>query len=178
MVYRRYRRASFARRARHKYQWEHLVSNNASPNGVLNSIDLLSNFRTHAGITINFPEIVIWRVHLRVSVKVTLGAAMDSADGVLITSYVDSINQAMDNPVSSPRDQHWLAYSSYYASNNDIQNGSNAAGTYLFERVLDIKSHRKLSGLDDTLWMQIAQLTANTTITSYSYTMAALLKLH
>lgn len=166
-------------RRRHKFQWEHVIANNATPNAALNSIDLLANFRTHAGITINFPEVVIWRVHLRVSVKVSLSAAADSADGILVTSYVDSINQTMDNPVSSPRDQHWLAYSAMYMSEIEENGGTlPPTGSHLLHRVLDIKSHRKLSGLDDTLWLQIAQLDAGTSIVSYSYATAILMKLH
>lgn len=172
------RRMAYPRRAssRPRWSWEHTIANNASPSASANSIDLLALYRTHAGISINIPEFTIWRVHIRVSITITLAAAVAAADGVVCTCFVDSLNQTLDNPVSSPRDQHWMLYSTLYASEYALMNGDTGAGTKYLTRDFDIKVHRKLASLDDTLWFQIYQANAASVITGYSYNQGVLMR--
>lgn len=172
-------RRTFRRRFRRKHHWQWIrnTSNNASPNSTLDNVDLLSNFRTQLGISVNLPEITIWRIHLKISIVITVNNPLISADGVLLTVFVDGQNQTLLNQSTNPYDQRDLMYDYLYASQT-VQQSSGNLGTqnYVLYKEYDIKSHRKLVSLDDTLFLQLAA-SGNASIDSYSWSQSVLLKI-
>lgn len=173
---RRFRTRSILPRRRHKWQWIRQSANNASPNASLNSIDLLQIFRSHAGITINLPEMTLWRIRLKIAITITVTTAATSNDGVLVTSFVDSMNQAVVNQLTDPMDQHDLVYDFLAAYETLMQTNNNAVTKVILYKEFDLKSHRRFNNIDDTLWLQLAS-SGTAVITDYSYSTAILTKI-
>lgn len=164
-------------RSRHRWQWIRETVNNASPNATLNLIDVLTNWRTHAGITINLPEITIWRIKLRISIIVSAAGVVAANDGVLVTTFVDGMSQVALNQLTNGYDEPDLIYSFFYVTQYAMASGNTgAAGTIPLYAEYDIKSHRKLRAIDDTLFLQLAA-SGQTQITGYSYSAAILCKI-
>lgn len=175
---RRFFRRSSRARNRHRWQWIRQTVNNASPNATLNSIDLLNNFKTHAGITINLPDMVIWRLRLKVSITIGItGGTVGANDGILVTSFVDSVNQVVVNQLTDAMDQHDLVYDMLYAYETIAKTTNvRGTGTVVLYMEYDLKSHRRFQSIDDTLWLQLAA-SGNATISEYSFSTAILTKI-
>jgi hypothetical protein len=165
-----------ARRTTH-WQWIRETVNNATPNGAINNVDLLSGFKAHAGITINLPEIVIWRIRLQISIKVTVTNPTVPNDGVLATVFVDGTNQTLLNQVSNAMDEKDMIYDFLYVYET-VANTDNviATATAALYRNMDIRVHRKLSAIDSTLFLQLAS-SGTAVINLYSYSSAILVRL-
>ena len=164
-------------RPRGRHIWIRETTNLAAPNAVFNNIDLMQAWRLHqGGITINLPEITILRVKLRLSIRVTIAAAMNANDGILSTLFVDGISQVALNQFAQPFDQRDMRYEQDFLSHVPAEGGGNAAGTYFVERDFDIKARRKLQSVDDTLWLQCSA-TGQSVIQQLSYSHATLVRL-
>lgn len=172
------RRRYYSRRVarKPKWLWVRSAENNASPNSTLNNLDLLSTFRTHAGISVNLPEFVVWRIRLKISITITVTTSVAANDGVLLTAFVDSYDQTAANQLSNSYDQKYLVYDMLYATETVKQStDSLATTTVTLYKEYDIKSHRKLAALDDTLKVQLAS-SGTAVITGYSFQQSTLLK--
>ena len=162
---------------RRRWQWIRSSENNASPNASLNNIDLMSTWRSHSGISINLPEFVIWRIRLKLSITITVTTSVAANDGVLVTAFVDGSNQTATNQLSQPYDQKDLIFDMLYATETVKQStDSLATTTVTLYREYDIKSHRKLPALDDTLKLQLAS-SGTAVITGYSFTQSTLVRM-
>ncbi len=156
-------------RRKPRWQWVRENVNNASPNATLNTIDLLSNWRTHAGITVNLPEITIWRIHLKISVTISIAAAVAANDAILNTVFVDGMNATILNQSTNTYDQPDMLFDHMYLTEYTMLTGNTGmAGEIGLYKTYDIKSHRKLQSVDDTLYLQLAT-TGQPMITAYSY---------
>lgn len=169
------RRRSFARR-RH-WIWVRDTHNNAAPGASPVLLDMLADFKTHAGITINFPEFRIWRIKLKVSISVTItGGTTTSNDGVLLTCFVDGMTQVPLNQLTNSQDEADLVYDFLYTykviGQGFTQNSFTVANVPLYAEY-DIKAHRKLRSIDDTLFIQLAA-SGNAVIHDYSMSYAIL----
>lgn len=178
MAFRRFRRRSILPRRRPKWRWIRQTFNNAAPSGTLNSIDLLSNFKTHAGISINLPDITIWRLRIRISIDVSItGGTTTSNDGVLVTAFVDSSNQVVVSQLLDPMDQHDMVYDMLYTFETIARTDNNLTTNFVaLFREYDLKSRRVLQNIDDTLFIQLAA-SGNAVIANYSISMALLTKM-
>ena len=171
-------RRTFVRRSRRraKWMWVHSIENNAAASPQ-NDIDLLATWRTNLGVTVNLPDITIWRIKLRISIKITIPTvAIDSADAVLATVFVEGTNQAATilNQSLFPYDQHYLLYDGIYAGEAAEASGIvTVGGDYIVVRNYEIKAHRKLQNLDDSLFLQLVQ-TGNASLVSYSFQQSTL----
>lgn len=152
----RKRRFYSSSRKRARWVWSRHVESVTLTNPST-SIDLLNYYKTVAGITIILPEITIWRIHLRISIKITLALAVDSVDGVLVCAYVDSQTQTQLNSFSDPLAQQHMLYAWLPVSHVPAEGGGNTAGTYFLEREFDIKAHRRIAKPEDTLFLQLVQ---------------------
>lgn len=171
---RRYRRALMPRR-RGRFEWNR-QSFQPTVNATLMNVDLLGGFRTAAAISINLPEITIWRIKLRISIKFTLAAAMAAADGVLLTVFVDGQTQTPLTQISNPLDERDMLYALLFASETVMTGSSTTgAGTFIMYKEFDIKTHRRLRSLNDTLWLQLAS-SGQAQITDVSISQATLLR--
>lgn len=141
----------------------------------VNTIDLMSNYRTHLGIAINLPEITIKRLHLKISIQVTITAGLNSADGVLLSAFVDGLNQTISNQMTNPYDEKDLIFYYLYLSETSMFTDAQAGGhQYTLYKEFDVRAMRRLKSVDDTLFLQISAGTGNVTIDNYSWTMSAL----
>jgi len=164
-----YARRLMPARRKPRWQWVRENVNNASPNATLNTIDLLSNWRTHAGITVNLPEITIWRIHLKISVTISIAAAVAANDAILNTVFVDGMNATILNQTTNTYDQPDLLFEHMYLTEYTMLTGNTGmAGEIGLYKTYDIRSHRKLQSIDDTLYLQLAT-TGQPQITAYSY---------
>lgn len=120
----------------------------------------MSNWRTHAGISINLPEISVWRVKLKITIVITTAAAMQAQDGVLITAVTESVNLTLGNPLTVPFDQPYMLYDGLFLGKSAqlVANGLPAAGTFVLYSEYDIKAHRRLQAQDDTLFLTFSSM--------------------
>ena len=175
MPFRRAPRSMAHRRPIH-WEWARQVVNNAAPSATLNNEDLLGPLKTKTGISINFPEIVIWRIRLRVSIIFTVATTLKANDGILVTSFVDDTTQVLLNQSANPLSEHDLVFDQVYGTASAMfTNYASGAATFFTERVYDLKGHRKLDALDNTLWLQLAS-TGQAQVTGYSYQSSILMK--
>jgi len=144
-------------------------------------LDLLSAWRAANNFSINLPDIVIWRIHIKISIHYTLSpATVLSGDGMFVAVFCDSVLAAAGvNPVTRPYDESYLMWDKIYASDS-MSNGANlqAANATLFKEY-DIRSHRKLLNQADTLILNLIP-EGNVTISStdsYDIVASVLLKL-
>lgn len=165
-------------RPKHKFQWIRSTENNASPSATLNTIDLLTNWRSQLGITINLPDITIWRVRIKISIIVGGLATVASNDGVLATMFVDGIHETVLSQLLRPYDQKDMIYDMCYATETLKFSTDNLSPTNIcIWREYDIKARRRLRSIDDTLFLQLAA-SNNATITNYSFSQATLLSIN
>jgi len=140
------------------------------------STDVLSGYRTAAGITITLPEVTIWGVKLRISIKVTIAAVLAANDAVLITMFTDGQSQTILNQSSNPLDQEDMLFSALYLTKSVMYGSSTTgAGTFVLYEEYDIKAHRRLKQAQDTLFLQFAT-TGQPQITEASVAQSILLK--
>ena len=181
MPYRRMSRfRTPVRRTRRKYQWVRESISSGSPNGLKNSFDLMGTFKQRMGITLNLPDIVIWRILLKVSVRFDLQPQVFTAsDGVLVSVFTDSLPlDPAFNAETEPYAEQYLMWDTLYVSETLIQGNpvSSTSTSNVLYRSYDIKSHRKLANIDDTPILQLVS-TGNLLQLEESYTLSMLLKL-
>lgn len=171
---RRFYRRRWRRRGR--FEWLRDTINNASPNATLNTIDLMANYKSHLGISVNLPEISIWRLRLKISITISQAAALAANDGVLVTVFTDGQNQTLLNQLTNGYDErdmlYNMMYSSEYAFNTAV---TGASSELILYKEFDIKTHRSLRSVDDTLFLQLAA-SGQTQITGYSVSVVNLIK--
>ena len=164
-----------ARRRAH-YLWIREQFNNVTPiaTASFQTDDLLAGYRATAGIDLNLPEFTIWRVKLKVSVRISVAPATTytAADGALVTLYVDDKTDPGTFPVTSPYDEKYMLYDILYASQAIMMgaNGGLEDGTksILLFREFDVKTHRRLENLNSTLQLQICPTGLQTSILEYA----------
>ncbi len=137
--------------------------------------DLLANYRTVAGITLNIPEFTIWRIRIRISCQFGLSPTTAVANNaVLHAIFVEqNVAAALPNPVTAPYNERYLMYDNYYLAENEIAGNITVAApttnVLASFRTYDIKAHRRLDNLNDTLWLtltpqgNVASLTSSVT---------------
>ena len=173
MISRRYvRRGGFRRmRKRAKYQWVREVATNVVASSPI-QFDLLSNFKSRFGIIFNLPDIVIWRVHIKVSIGLTI-SSFTPATAVLFALYCENQFNVV-NSFTDPYAEKFLMFDNLYAADQVLQAGSISIPTLYKE--YDIRTHRKLANMEETLFAQFTQQ-GNATMTAVDYTTSILLKL-
>lgn len=171
-----FRRRRFFSSTRKKARWVWSRHCEQLTIGTPTNVDLLNYYKTVAGISIILPEITIWRIHIKIIIKVTLSAAVVAADGVLLSCFVDGQTQAQLNSFSDPLAQQHLAYMWMPVAHTAAEGGGATAGTYYLEKELDIKSHRRIAKPEDTLWFQVASTGGSTTVNDAFVTYAVLMR--
>ena len=180
---RRTPRRTFVRRKR-RWQWIRSTENSVTPISTSNFAqhDLLLNYRTLAGIDLNLPEFTIWRVLIKISIRISVApaAAFVSNDGAQFAVFVDDMSDVGSNPVVSPYDEKYMLWDAIYAYEAFMQGGVNTTqetqGPLALFKSYDIKTHRKIENLKESLLFQIAP-TGNSTVEDYSWTQNTLVLL-
>ena|SRR6267154_840430 len=158
-----------------RYQWARTsfyALTNLAP-GVPYTFDLLATFKNSFGISFNLPEITIWRIHIKLSCRITV-TAPQANDGVFTSAWVDTFDQVQLVSSAVPYDQKYLIWDQFFCEEQILQSGIATANSYY--REFDVKSHRRLESLNDTLIGQLVG-TGTTTIVDASVQAAVLLRL-
>lgn len=177
MAFRR-RVVPYRRRKRGRFQWARTTFNNVGPVHAPNANidDLLATFKTAAGITLNLPDIVIWRVHLKVTITFTLSpAAIAANSGVNFAMACENLGFSVQ-PVTAQYEERWLMWDFITANENQFMATAGTAGTQVLYKEYDIKAHRKLGNMNESLLTFITEQ-GNCVMNGYSITASVLLKL-
>jgi len=177
MPYGRYsRRRVFTRRRRTRYMW--VRSNEVVVPGTTMSVDLMANWRSTAGVTIQFPDLVIWRLHLKISIRFTYSpATYSAASGVLCAVFVADQNVgALLNPLTNQYTEQYMMWDMLYSAEQEVASDPGVAGQPVIYHEYDIKSHRRLRNIQETLWLQLYSQ-GNVVPAEVNFTQSALYKL-
>jgi len=141
-----------------RWLWVRDVQDNVGPLAP-NATDLLSTWRGFQGLTLNLPDMVIWRIHIKISIGFHYSpASFNPATGALCAIYVDDIPQVQLNPIVNQYSQQYLMWDlimpaeSSAASNVTPTAGANSAQLF---KEYDIRSKRKLPQPQSTLWFEL-----------------------
>jgi len=176
-------RGNFSRRPRH-WLWVRSAENNVSAitAPAFGQSDLLSSYRSLAGVTLTIPDFTIWRIRISISIKftVTAGQDIDSNAGVLVALLVDDMSDVGTNPVTSQYHERYLLWDEMYVYKSLMQSTAttmfaSAAHVPLYKEY-DLKGHRKLSNIGDSLLLQVAPIAAGS-IANYSFQQSTLVLL-
>lgn len=152
------------RRRRRKWQWVRQTGNNTTvvvpPADEF--IDLLADWKAQFGFTVNLPEITIWRVRFKISIRVTLPATLTSPEnmGVCISMFTNdnTLTAAYPNPASSPYSQQFMLYDTLYISEQAVQGGHIFVGNDVatLYREYDVKARRRINNIQHTLLVGVS----------------------
>lgn len=170
----RYYRRRFGRmRTKRKFQWIRDTSVSNAPATPFN-LDLLSSFRTKFGISLNLPDIVIYRIHIKVAITIAI-SSFSPDTGVLYSVFNEDQNISPASNLVDPYQQRYLMWDRLLVAEQEVQSASTATPTLYHE--YDIKARRKFQNIEETLYTQTV-LTGNaTSITQISHTWSVLLRL-
>lgn len=177
------RRFRTFRRRRHNWQWARFTSNDTTvvPGGQTYTEDLLATFKNEFGFSVNFPDIVIWRIKLKISVHVTFPAtiANPEAYGALVGVFVDDPGFTLKVVSTAPYMEKFMWYENMYYSEM-VAGGAAvpvANGSGFIVRQFDIKAHRRMGNVEDSLLLQVAPVGLLTNLNGLSYNGSVLLKM-
>jgi hypothetical protein len=143
------------------------------------NFDLLANYKSDMGITLNLPEITIWRVIMKIAIRFTLSPAVIQAiDGFLVAVFVDDITVFPTNVVLAPYGERYMTWEQLYAARTFTEGEvlSVTTNNFMIYKELDLKSKRRIEKFKDTLTMQIVA-TGNCVPAEISFTHSTLLRL-
>lgn len=157
------------RRRKAHYQWirgEQSDTNVASLN-----FDLLSDYRTVAGINVNIPEFTIWRVRIKISITLTLSPnAYLPSNGIFIGVWVDNFDLTkITAALSQKYEQKYMLWDKMFQAEQEVQGGSLLANQIpSLYKEYDIKTRRVCPNILETL---LLQLTPGGNVSTFSYDM-------
>lgn len=171
------------RRRRRKWQWVRQTGNNtvsvAPPN--VSFQDLLLDWKNQFGFTVNLPEITIWRVRFKISIRITYPAAIATAeaDGVNVAVFVNDVDivNSYPNPISAPYSQQFMMYDTLYSSEQAVMGGivPVASGTGFMYREYDIKARRRINNIKHSLIVGVAPSGGLATLAGFAWQTSILL---
>lgn len=177
------RRRNFRRGSARKKIWVRDIVEAVTP--VPDTIfrrDLLADFRTQAGLSINLPGFTLGPFKIKIGIRFDISVAavtFTQDDGYVVGIVVDDINATAPSPLTSPN-VDWAWYSWYPLSPpDDVSVVSTAAptNTSLLRSIeIDAKSMRKIEEVGQTAWL-VVEATGNAhidEITEFSSVMARL----
>ncbi len=122
---------------------------------------------------------MIWRIHLKITIRFTLVGAAGTTDAVMVAIYVDNFSAAPNaepNVLLNPYNQKFLMWDNLYAAQQEFEGGPVTTADRFLYHEYDIKSHRKLPNQESTLWLYYAPNGTNLTAAEVSYTQSTLLR--
>jgi hypothetical protein len=143
--------------------------------------DLLTTFKAEFGFTVNFPDIVIWRIRLKLTLHLKYPAAITNEEtyGALVGFFVDDAAFGLKSVGTFPYAEKYMWYETIY-NMEAVMSGApvpvaNGFGSLVHN--FDIKTRRKLGNIEDTLIMQVAPVGGLASINGISWNASVLLKL-
>jgi hypothetical protein len=164
-------------RKKPRYHWVRSFENNASPSA-FNTIDLLGVWKTSMGITFNMPDITIWRIIIKIAVRFSVVTAATTNTGAFIALLVDDTTQVELTSLTHPYDEQYLMWDFGFVAQQSLASSDSSAipANPLAYKEYDIRSHRKLRSVNDTLILTIGN-SGNATLTDYTFVQNTLIRL-
>lgn len=151
-----------------------------TPPGI--TIDLLDDWKTANNFSLNLPDIVIWRLHIKISIHYTLSPTTVLAnDGMFVAVFVDNIlgSAGLNFQTTELYGESFMVWDKIYVSDFLASAGNSSSSGTLLYASYDVKSRRKLMNQNETLLLNLSP-TGNLTLGStdaINLTMSCLLKL-
>jgi len=164
-------------RKKPNYLWVRETFNNVAPahSPTPNLDDALGTFKTQYGISLNLPDFTIWRLRIKISIHISSVAVLAN-NAVHFAAFVDSLETSPTiSSLTKPFAHKYLMWDNLYLTDTVMQSGETAAAVNVVYKEYDIKSHRRLENIEDTLWFSLTEL-GNTNIVDYAYTWSLLLR--
>jgi len=166
------------------WQWVRFSSNDAAtvvlPAGNYLE-DLLQSFKTAMGLTVNLPDITIWRILLKISITIKFPAAIANPEayGALMVVFVDDKLFTFTVANTDPYFERFLMYKAIYYSEAVMMGEAQpvASATGVITKDFDIKAHRRLENIEDTLLLQVSGLGGLTSLNGLAYSGSVLLRM-
>ena len=175
-------RRTFVRKPR-RFQWARMNSNDPVVINVpgFYQEDLLTTFKSEYGFTVNFPDIVIWRIRIKVSMTFRFPAAIvnDETYGAVVGVFVDDTAFTLQSVGTHPYSEKYMWYENVYY-NESVMGGAPAPVANGFGKLVhtfDIKTRRKLQNIEDSLILQVAPVGGLAGMNGISWNSSVLLKL-
>lgn len=149
------------RRVRRNWQWARATSNDTSIITLPGHYqeDLLASFKSEYGFSVNFPDITIWRIHLKISVSIKWAAAITNpeAAGVILGVFVDDPSFTIQGVETHPYMEKFMYYGATYYSEMLAMGEREPANNQVDQIVItrDIKARRRLGNVEDSLILQV-----------------------
>jgi len=171
-----------------RYQWVRSSENSLAivhqPGATL--FDLLKTWRVANNITLQLPDLVIWRIHIRVTIRFNLTvAAIQASQGAHIAIYCDDAVLAAQATTYTaflePYSRKFLMWDMIETADNEQGGGFtnvtlNTSNNFLLSRPYDIRSHRKLQNQEETLLLSVTEV-GQIAIQEIAFTQSTLLRL-
>ena len=84
--------------------------------------------------------------------------------------------RSTENPVTSPYKEQYLMWDNLYATELVFSSGATGGDISTSYKEYDIRAHRKMGNIGETLWLNLAQQ-GNTVLSGFSFTQSTLLRL-
>lgn len=155
------RRTGFRRRPKRNYQWARFTSADTAIKvaPAFYTEDLLTTLKSEYGFSVNFPDITIWRIHLRISVAIkwTNPVVNLEQNGVVVGVFVDDPAFTLQGVNTHPYMEKFMMYKMcYYSEAMMLGDRIPANGaTDFFMKDFDIKTRRRLGNIEDSLILQV-----------------------
>lgn len=151
--------------ARRKRVWARFVDSNAALSELEYTYDMLSDFRTSAGINLNLPGVTIGRIRIKIQVRFDFSVTPgDAASGVTVGVYTQS-QQSSGGRLSSASDltDDYLYWAWHPVSENVPTTIAAMAADVMFAFEVDSRAMRKMDEIGQGLFLNV-QSTAATEI--------------
>jgi len=142
---------------RRKRVWARILTNSSDLTNEHN-YDLLSPFRTTAGITVNLPGVTIGRIRFKVSVHIDFSVvAASSSHGVVVGVYTQS-QQSTTGRLNSAQDlvDDYLYWAWHPVTENKSLIAAGTATDQLFSFEVDSQAMRKMDEVGTGLFMNVS----------------------
>ena len=138
------------------YQWIRNFVEQTVPVANPYLLDLLADYRTTASLGMNLPEFTIWRLRIKISIRFTI-TAISSNTGFFIAIYNENFQVPLTfTPRTSPYLEKYYMWDFRSIETQVQEAGTTATPGLNFE--YDIKSHRKLQNIFETMFLSIEGL--------------------
>jgi hypothetical protein len=149
-------------------------------------MDLLATWRLANNFTLQLPDLTIWRIHIRVTIRFNFASTtVQAAQGAHVSIYCDDRNERIQATTYTgflnPYSNNFLMWDQMYTA--DLMQGAgdqvftlNTTQNYTMTRSYDVKSHRRLRNQEETLWLDVSEI-GTISINEISFQQSTLLRL-
>jgi hypothetical protein len=145
-----FKRTSFPTARKRQFEWTHTFYQTGAA-AALGSVDLFANFKAAYGTNAIMPGCTVVRVRGQIAFSIPAATAPTVKTGAIVGLLVSDKNAA---PVESPFVNQYMDYSLYQPVIPAAQDAFLPTSSgIIFGATIDAKAMRKISEMDETLWL-------------------------